>query len=79
MKFGEWLGESNGKTMLFEILKEDISKEQARAAVTTYCILFDINVDTAKWDTLMAEIWKYYNGWFETFDEMDGFMCGLLI
>ena len=79
MKFAKWLGESNGKTMLFEILNEDISKEQARAAVTTYCILFDIEVDTARWDTLMAEIWSYYNNWFDSFDEMDGFMCGLLI
>lgn len=79
MKFGEWLGENNGKSGLFEILNSDVTKEQARAAVTTYCVLFDIEVDTRRWDELMREIYEFYNSWFDDFDEMDGFMCGLLV
>lgn len=77
--FAEWLGESNAKSGLFEILNSDISKEQARAAVTTYCIMFDINVDTKEWDDLMWEIYEFYNSWFTNFDEMDNFMAELLV
>lgn len=77
-EFGRWLGTENGKSMLHEILK-NCTKEQARAAVTTYCIIYDINVDQRPWDELMRWIWDYYNSWFEEFDEMDMYMCELLV
>lgn len=78
--FGNWLGKENGKTMLSEILADyTISEEQARATVTTYCILFEIQVDTKEWDDLMWWIYDNYNSWFDTFDELDGFMCALLV
>ena len=77
--FGKWLGKSNGMDMLSDILKEDITMEQARAAVTTYCILFGIAVDTREWVELMQWIFECYNCWFDTFDDMNNFMCELLI
>ena len=77
-EFGRWLGTENGISMLNEILK-NCTKEQARAAVTTYCIIYDINVDQRPWDELMRWIWKYYNSWFEEFDEMDMYMSELLV
>lgn len=77
-EFGRWLGTENGKSMLSTILK-DCTKEQARAAVTTYCIIYDINVDQRPWDELMRWIWDYYNSWFEEFDEMDMYMSELLV
>ena len=77
-EFGRWLGTENGKSMLNEILK-DCTKEQARAAVTTYCIIYDVNVDQRPWDELMRWIWDYYNSWFDEFDEMDMYMCELLV
>lgn len=77
-EFGRWLGTENGISMLNEILK-NCTKEQARAAVTTYCILFGIEVDTLQWDNLMTWIWECYNSWFEEFDEMDMYMCELLV
>lgn len=77
-EFGRWLGTENGKSMLHEILKY-CTKEQARAAVTTYCILFRIEVDTLQWDELMTWIWEYYNSWFDEFDEMDMYMSELLV
>ncbi len=77
-EFGKWLGKSNGETMLSNILM-NCTKNQARAAVTTYCILFDVNVDIKEWDDLMRWIWGCYNSWFDTFDEMDMFMCADLV
>lgn len=74
-----WLGESNGQSILYEILMSDVTKEQARAAVTTYCILFDIIVDTNRWDNLIQVIWDYYNSWFDSKEELDNYMCGLLV
>lgn len=76
--FSEFLGESNGKTMLSEILS-DCTNEQARAAVTTYCCLFKVNVDTKEWDDLMHWIWDCYNSWFDEFDDMEMFMCAYLV
>lgn len=74
-----WLGESNGQTILYDILTSDVTKEQARATVTTYCILFDIIVDTNRWDNLIQVIWDYYNSWFDSKEELDNYMCGLLV
>ena len=79
-RFGEWLGKENGKEMLASVFTDySCTEEQARAAITTYCVLFDINVDTSEWDELMKYMYEYYNLWFDTFEEFDGFMCGLLI
>ena len=77
-EFGRWLGTENGKSMLSAVF-DNCTNEQARAAVTTYCILFRIEVDTLQWDELMTWIWECYNGWFDTYEELDNFMCGLLI
>ena len=76
--FGKWLGKENGKTMLSTVF-ENCTKEQARAAVTTYCIIFGIQVDTMEWDELMRWILDYYNSWFDGFYELDGFMCENLV
>ena len=78
MAFGEWLGSENGKEMLTEIFT-NCTKEQARAAVTTYCCIFKTEVDTSQWDNLMQWIYDYYNSWFESYDEMDSYMAALLV
>lgn len=77
--FGRWLGEENGKEMLRAVFTDNCTKEQARAAVTTYCIIFDVNVDQRPWDELMRWIWDFYNSWFDGFDEMDDYFCGNLV
>ena len=78
-EFGNWLGESNGQTMLADVFKTNCTPQQARSAVTTYCILFGIEVDTRKWDELMRWIWDWYNSWFDSIDEMDKYMCEWLV
>ena len=78
-EFGKWLGIANGQEMLFDILKENINKEQARAAVTTYCIMFGVQVDTFAWDDLINKIYDHYNSWFDDKDEMDMYMCELIV
>lgn len=77
-EFGRWLGKENAKTMVFEIMK-DCSKEQALSAVTTYCMILDVEVDTREWDELMREVWTDYNSWFDSFDEMENFFCQYLV
>lgn len=79
--FGKWLGKSNGMTMISDLLQTDITKEQARAAVTTYCLLFGIEVDTKEWDDLMQWIFTSYCCWtgFETVDDFDDYMCELIV
>ena len=78
--FGRWLGERNGEVMLFEVLGEyGCTQEQARAAVTTYCLIFGIQVDTDEWDSLMDKCYTNCNCWFDSLEEFDQFMCGLLI
>lgn len=79
MSSQEWLGKSNGETILFDLLIQDITKEQARACVTTFCILFNIEVDTNEWDELIFDIYKYYNNWFDTKEDLDMYMCELLV
>lgn len=78
-EFGKWLGQYNGKTMLADCLKADITEDQAACVVATYCIIFGINVDTDLWDGLMAYIWEYYNSWFQTYEEMDNGLAKYLI
>ena len=77
--FGKWLGESNGKAMVYSILEADVTEEQARSAVTTYCLLFDVEVDTKEWDELINHIYECYNCWFDTKDEFDNYMAALLV
>lgn len=79
MSSQEWLGKSNGEIILFDLLKQDITKEQARACVTTFCILFNIEVDTNEWDELIFDIYKHYNNWFDTKEDLDLYMCKLLV
>lgn len=76
--FGKWLGKENGKTMLSEVFN-DCTLDQARAAVTNYCIIFGIEVDTKEWDELMNWIWEYWNSWFDEKETMDMFMCRYLV
>lgn len=78
-EFGKWMGKSNGLAMVSDVLNQDVTQEQARAVVTTYCILFGIEVDTAEWDHLMNHIWDCFNCWFNDFNEMDMFMCKDLV
>jgi hypothetical protein len=77
--FGKWFGESNGRNMLADVFNTDCTKKQARAAVTTYCILFGIEVDTWEWDKLISWIDEDYNCWFDSRDELDMFMCEDLV
>lgn len=78
-EFGKWLGKSNGDAMLASVLTENISEEQARAVITTYCIIFGITVDTNVWDELIDRTYNYYNCWFDTKDEFDNYMAALLV
>lgn len=77
--FGNWLGLENGKNMISSVIQTDCTAEQARAAVTTFCILFGIEVDTKAWDDLMNWLHDCYDSWFDTLDELDEFMCADLI
>lgn len=79
-EFGKWLGAENGKELLRAVFS-DCSKEQARAAVTTYCMIFGIQVDTKEWDDLMDWIWIYYDSWFEEndFEGFEMYMSELLV
>lgn len=79
LDFAKWLGKSNCDTMLGEILGGDITKEQGRAALTTYCILLGIEVDTSAWDYLIRDVFFTYNSWFDDMEEMDKYMSELLI
>jgi len=74
-----WLGKHNCDAILGDILSSDVTKEQARAAVTTYCILLGIEVDTADWDYLIRDLFFTYNSWFDDVEEMDIYMSELLV
>lgn len=79
-EFSTWLGKSNVDTMLSELLKEDLTKEQFRAIWTTYCIMLDLSPDTAAYDNKLLEI--YNNYWcfsVANYDEYDLFMGELLV
>ena len=76
--FAKWLGKHNLDTMLAELLK-DATKEQARAAVTVYCMMADIEVDTMDWDYLIRDIFFTYNSWFDDMEEMSSYMAELLV
>ncbi len=77
-EFGKWLGESNGKEMLAAVFTHS-TKEQQRSALTTYCIIFGINVDTFEWDALIDYVYENYNNWADSKEEFDDYMCELLV
>lgn len=77
-QFAKYLGKNNADTMLAELL-ENATKEQARAAVTVYCMLLDIEVDTIDWDYLIRDLFFTYNSWFDDMEEMDDYMAELLV
>ena len=77
--FGEWLGKNNADSMLAELFMEDLTMEQFRAIWTTYCILLNLEPDTAVYDKKLMEIYNDY--WcFEVddYEEYDLFMGKLL-
>ena len=78
-EFGKWLGKSNGRTMISSIVNEDCTLAQFRAAVTTYCMLFHIEVDTKEWDDLIMDLFGFYNSWISDFNAFDSYMSELLV
>lgn len=76
-EFGKWLGKENAKTMISEL--SDHSAHQFRAAITVYCCLFDIEVDTREWDELIDYYYEHYNSWFSSKEEFDLFMSEDLV
>lgn len=72
------LGKSSGEVIIYALLP-DSTAEQARAVITTYCMFFDIEVDTYDWDNLMSEIYNNYNNWFDSYDEFNNYMRELLV
>ena len=76
---GEWLGKHNCDKILTDILVHSITKEQARAAVTTYCIVLGIEVDTMDWDYLIRDLFFTYNSWFDDMEEMGNYMAEFLV
>ena len=76
--FGGWLGKENGKQMLSDVFA-DCTVNQAKAAITTYCVIFGIEVDTKEWDELMDWVWEYYNSWFDSKETMEIEFCRDLV
>ena len=76
--FGRWLGTGNGMAMLGALLP-DATKEQAKAGITTYCMLFGVRPGTKEWDKLMRWTVDYYNCWFDTVTELDEYMRELFV
>lgn len=67
------------EAMIKILLDSNTTRQQARAAVTTYCILAKIEVDTAEWDKLIGQIYEYYNSWFESIEGMDAYFAQYLV
>ena len=76
---GKWLGKENGKGLIREVARTGATKEQFRAAITTYCILFGVEVDTFEWDELILRLYTDWNIWFENLDDFDNYMAELLV
>ena len=77
--FGKWLGKHNADTMLAELFMEDLTMEQFRAIWTTYCIMLELEPDTAEYDNKLLEIYNCY--WcfgVDDYEEYDLFMGELL-
>lgn len=65
---------------MIKILSDyNTTRQQARAAVTTYCIIAKIEVDTAEWDKLIGRIYEHYNSWFESIEGMDAYFAQDLV
>ena len=78
MKFIELLGKKSLDIMLSELIP-DATKEQARAVITVYCMLLNIEVDTIAWDYLIRDIFFTYNEWFDDMEKMDKYMSEFLV
>lgn len=78
--FVKWLGKSNADNMLADLLKEEVvTKEQFRAIWTTYCLMLDLQPDTAEYDNKLLEIYdNYWSFSVKNYDEYDLFMGELL-
>lgn len=76
-EFGKWLGKENAKAMISDL--SDRSAHHFRAAITVYCCLFDIEVDTLEWDELIDYYYEHYNSWFNSKEEFDLFMSEDLV
>ena len=59
-EFARWLGEHNAETMLFDLLRDVGTKEQARAVWTTYCLLLGLEPDTKPYDEMLHRFWATY-------------------
>lgn len=78
--FGKWLGKSNADNMLAELLAEASTEKQFRAVWTTYCMMFELNPDTAEYDNKLMEIYEcYWHFHADSYDEYDLFMSELLV
>lgn len=73
-KFIEWLGKHNVENMLSVLLKEDLTKEQFRAVWTTYCIMLDLEPNTAEYDNKLLEVYENYWCFSGNYDEYDLYM-----
>ena len=67
------------EAMIKILSNHNTTRQQARAAVTTYCIIAKIEVDTAEWDKLIGQIYEYYNCWFESIEGMDAYFAQDLV
>lgn len=77
--FGKWLGKHNADNMLAELLMENLTMEQFRSIWTTYCIMLDLEPDTAEYDNTLLEIYNnYWDFHVEDYEEFDLFMGELL-
>lgn len=76
--FIEWFGVHNANSMLYELLKEDLTKEQFRAIWTTYCVMLDLIPDTKKYTDMLIEIYECYWCFSDNYDEYELFMGELL-
>ncbi len=72
--------EKLGTTMILSVANRKYStKEQIRAAVTTYCILFDVKVESKEWDDLIIYIYHHYNRWFDSYKSLNDYMSDDLL
>ena len=76
---GRWLGKANADGILSDLLLLDINEEQVRAVITAYCLLFSIKPNTDEWDTLINDVFKFYNRWFDSKKELNIYMEKLLV
>lgn len=60
-------------------VKGSVTKEQFRAVWTTYCIMLNLNPDTATYDNALLKVYTDYRGFeSQNHDEYDLFMSALL-